>query len=171
MDEFWSLDKLLLMIGLFQFGLILMMFMILNMGKHKRKNKGKGKDKVNKNKINTSEALTDVSNKPANNDINLEPTLPEFINKPLPTEPIVIDTTPSNPPEIDLTYKIDISPELLTELLEISNNPAAIIDEAIRWWLRRRTIDDLDSGMRDRRYPVGLSSYDSRRSQKDLWND
>jgi hypothetical protein len=169
MYESWSQDKLLLMIGLFQFGLILMMFMILNMGKRKRKSK----DKEKKNHLNTPDAVTDVANTPANNEINLKPTLPDLINQPLPTppEPITVETAQTNPPEIDLTYKVDISPELLTELLEISDNPAAIIDEAIRWWLRRRTVDDLDSGMRDRRYPVGLRSHDSRRSSQNLWND
>jgi hypothetical protein len=80
-------------------------------------------------------------------------------------------TNQSNLPEIDLTYKVDIAPELLTELLEITDNPAAIVDEAIRWWLRRRNADDLDNGNRNRRYPVGLGAHDSRRSSQHLWND
>jgi hypothetical protein len=169
MYEFWSQDKLLLMIGLFQFGLILIMFMIFSMGKRKRNRK------VKSNNLNTSNAVTtDVTNNPINNEINLNSTLPYFIDQPLTTsaEPIGdIQASQANPTEIDLPQKVDIAPELLTELWEISNNPAAIVDEAIRWWLRRRNIDDLDSGMRDRRYQVGLRSHDAIRSSQHLWND
>ncbi|OYQ66121.1 hypothetical protein B9G53_05245 [Pseudanabaena sp. SR411] len=167
MYKFWSPDKLLLMIGLFQFGLILMMFMILSMGNRKNKNKHKGK--VNKNSLNTPEAVTDVADTSVNNEIALKPTLPDPINQPLPSPPEAItDPNQANPPEIDLTYKVDIAPELLTELLEISDNPAAIVDEAIRWWLRRRNVDSLDSGQRHRRYPVGISAP---RSLQNQWND
>jgi hypothetical protein len=160
MDEFWSPDKLLLMIGLFQFGLILMMFMILNMSKLQ----------ANKNNLNSTDAVANAS---ANSEINLSQTLPDPINQPLPSaSESITETNQANPPVIDLTndlvYKVDIAPELLTELLEISNNPAAIIDEAIRWWLRRRKVDSLDSGQRHRRYPVGISA---KRSLQDQWND
>lgn len=160
MDEFWSPDKLLLMIGLFQFGLILMMFMILNMSKLQ----------ANKNNLNSTDAVANAS---ANSEINLSQTLSEPINQPLPSaSESITETNQANPPAIDLTdelvYKVDIAPELLTELLEISNNPAAIVDEAIRWWLRRRNVDSLDSGQRHRRYPVGVSA---QRSLQDQWND
>ncbi|MEA5476540.1 hypothetical protein VB774_02805 [Pseudanabaena galeata UHCC 0370] len=160
MDEFWSPDKLLLMIGLFQFGLILMMFTILNMSKLQ----------VNKNNLNSTDA---VANDSANSEINLSQTLSEPINQPLPSaSESITETNQADPPAIALTdelvYKVDIAPELLTELLEISNNPAAIVDEAIRWWLRRRNVDSLDSGQRHRRYPVGVSA---QRSLQDQWND
>jgi hypothetical protein len=160
MDEFWSPDKLLLMIGLFQFGLILMMFMILNMSKLQ----------ANKNNLNSTDAVANAS---ANSEINLSQTLSDPINQPLPSaSESITETNQANPPAIDLTdelvYKVDIAPELLTELLEISNNPAAIVDEAIRWWLRRRNVDSLDSGQRHRRYPVGVSA---QRSLQDQWND
>ena len=69
-----------------------------------------------------------------------------------------------------LNYKVDIAPELLTELKEISDNPTAVIDEAIRWWLRRRTFDVLDA-FDDRPYRMGMRSNKSTRSPKDLWND
>ena len=160
MDELWSPDKLLLMIGLFQFGLILMMFMILNMSKLQ----------ANKNNLNSTDAVANAS---ANSEINLSQTLSEPINQPLPSaSESITETNQANPPAIDLNdelvYKVDIAPELLTELLEISNNPAAIVDEAIRWWLRRRNVDSLDSGQRHRRYPVGVSA---QRSLQDQWND
>lgn len=160
MDELWSPDKLLLMIGLFQFGLILMMFMILNMSKLQ----------ANKNNLNSTDAVANAS---ANSEINPSQTLSEPINQPLPSaSESITETNQANPPANDLTdelvYKVDIAPELLTELLEISNNPAAIVDEAIRWWLRRRNVDSLNSGQRHRRYPVGVSA---QRSLQDQWND
>jgi hypothetical protein len=156
MYEFWSPDKLLLMIGLFQFGLILMMFMILNMSKLQ----------ANKNNLNSTDAVANAS---ANSEINLNQTLPDPINQPLSAPPeSTTEPNQANPSDIDLTYKVDIAPELLTELLEISDNPAAIVDEAIRWWLRRRNVDSLDSGNRHRRYPVGISAT---RSLQNQWND
>ncbi len=84
-----------------------------------------------------------------------------------------VETTdiPVSSPEADL-YKIEISPELFTELLEISNNPAETVDEAIRWWLRRRTLyaleSSIDRGDRDR---LSSRSYSSKKSQPELWND
>ncbi|WP_434684535.1 hypothetical protein [Pseudanabaena minima] len=165
MYEFWSPDKLLLMIGLFQFGLILMMFMILSMSKRKSKPKGK----ANKNNLNTPDAVTDVANNLVNNEIDLKPTLSDPTNQPLIAPPeSITEPIQADPPAIDLTYKVDIAPELLTELLEISDNPAAIVDEAIRWWLRRRNVESLDSGTRHRRYPTGISAT---RSLQNQWND
>ena len=72
-------------------------------------------------------------------------------------------------PESDM-YKVAISPDLFTELLEISNNPAETVDEAIRWWLRRRTLNDLETSI-DRRDRLSSRSYRSNRSQQELWND
>lgn len=137
-----------------------MMFMILNMSKLQ----------ANKNNLNSTDAVANAS---ANSEINLSQTLSEPINQPLPSaSESITETNQANPPAIDLNdelvYKVDIAPELLTELLEISNNPAAIVDEAIRWWLRRRNVDSLDSGQRHRRYPVGVSA---QRSLQDQWND
>ena len=137
-----------------------MMFMILNMSKLQ----------ANKNNLNSTDAVANAS---ANSEINLSQTLSDPINQPLPSaSESITETNQANPPAIDLTdelvYKVDIAPELLTELLEISNNPAAIVDEAIRWWLRRRNVDSLDSGQRHRRYPVGISA---QRSLQDQWND
>ncbi|MFN5263349.1 MAG: hypothetical protein ACK5EH_13275, partial [Pseudanabaena sp.] len=65
----------------------------------------------------------DAVNNLANNEISLEPKLTDLSDQPLPSslDPI---TNQSNLPEIDLTYKVDIAPELLTELLEITDNPA-----------------------------------------------
>ncbi len=159
MDEFWSQDKLFLMIGLFQFGLILIMFMIFSVSNRK----------VNNDNPNKSDALTDVANNRVNHEINLSSALTDRSDQLLGSAPDPI-ANQANLTEIDLTDKVNISPELLTELWEISDNPATIVDEAIRWWLRRRNADDLDSGHRDRRYPVGLRSHDSRSSQH-LWND
>lgn len=144
-----------------------MMFMILSMGKRKNKNKHKGK--VNKNSLNTPDVVTDVADTSGNYEIALKPTVPDPINQSLPSSPeAIIEPNQANPTEIDLTYKVDIAPELLTELLEISDNPAAIVDEAIRWWLRRRNVDSLDSGTRHRRYPTGISAT---RSLQNQWND
>jgi len=78
---------------------------------------------------------------------------------------------PDANPESDM-YKVAISPDLFTELLEISNNPAETVDEAIRWWLRRRTLNALETSIdRDRRDRLSSRSYSSKRSQQDLWND
>jgi hypothetical protein len=164
MDEFWSQDKLILTIGLFQFGLIFIMFIILSVSNRKVSNR-----KVNNDKPNTSDALTDVANNLVNHEINLISALTDRSDQPVASSPDAI-ADQANLTEIDLTYKVNIAPELLTELWEISDNPALIVDEAIRWWLRRRNADDLDNGNRDRRRPVGVRSHDLRSSQH-LWND
>jgi hypothetical protein len=169
MDEFWSQDKLILMIGLFQFGLIFIMFIILSVSNRKVSNRKVNNRKVNNDKPNTSDALTDVANNLVNHEINLISALTDRSDQPVASSPDPI-ANQANLTEIDLTDKVNISPELLTKLWEISDNPAAIVDEAIRWWLRRRNADDLDNGNRNRRYPVGLKSHDLRSSQH-LWND
>ena len=181
MYEFWLKEKLILIIGLFQFGLILIMFSIINLSKLIwRKLTLDKRDVSNQNNLNEIKSaaiapsspnnVKDAVNNLANNEISLEGQLTDLSDQPLASSPDAI-ANQSNLPKIDLTYKVDIAPELLTELSEITDNPAAIIDEAIRWWLRRRNADDLDSGNRDRRYPVGLRSHDSRRASQHLWND
>lgn len=62
---------------------------------------------------------------------------------------------------------VEISPEIFAELTEISSDPAAAVDEAIRWWLRRRLID-MDNGGGGRK---SLRSSESWRSQQQSWND
>ncbi len=181
MFEFWLKEKLLLIIGLFQFGLILLMFSIINVSKLIwRKLTLDQQDVSNQNNVNEIKSAViapsspnnakDAVNNLVNNEISLEGNLTDHCDQPLASSPDSIENQ-SNLPEIDLTYKVDIAPELLTELLEITNNPAEIIDEAIRWWLRRRNADDLDNGNRNRRYPVGLRAHDSMRSSQHLWND
>jgi cell division protein FtsB len=181
MFEFWLKEKLLLIIGLFQFGLILIMVTIINLSKLIwRKLILDKQDVSNQSNLNEIKSAAiapsspnnakDVVNNLANNEISLEAQLTDLSDQSLVSSTDLI-ANQANLPEIDPTYKVDIAPELLTELLEITDNPAAIIDEAIRWWLRRRNADDLDNGNRDRRYPVSLRSYDSRRSLQDTWND
>ncbi|GBO52882.1 hypothetical protein APA_683 [Pseudanabaena sp. lw0831] len=181
MYEFWLKERLILIIGLFQFGLILIMFTIVNLSKLIwRKLTLDKQDVSNQNNLNEIKSAAiapsspnnakDAVNNLANNEISLEGKLTDHSDQASASSP---DPTANqaNLPEIDLSYKVDIAPELLTELLEITDNPAAIIDEAIRSWLRRRNADDLDSGNRDRRFPVGLRSHDSRRASQHLWND
>jgi hypothetical protein len=150
MYEFWSQDKLLLMIGVFQFGLILFMFIIFN---------------VSDDNSNLSDTEAATSREPISPDRSNQLS-DQFLTIQLEPKAVIM----TEQPEVDLTYKVDITPELLTELLEISNDPAATIDEAIRWWLRRRNLDVLDSS-KDRRYRVGINSYSSQRSLQDQWND
>jgi hypothetical protein len=150
MYEFWSQDKLLLMIGVFQFGLILFMFIIFN---------------VSDDNSNLSDTEAATSREPISPDRSNQLS-DQFLTIQLEPKAVIM----TEQPEVDLTYKVDIAPELLTELLEISNDPAATIDEAIRWWLRRRNLDVLDSS-KDRRYRVGINSYSSQRSLQDQWND
>ncbi len=168
MYEFWLKEKLLLIIGLFQFGLILIVFTIINLSKLIWRrlilDKQNTSAESNLNEIksvaiapSSLDEVKDAMNNIVNHQINPESTLPE-------------STIESELTKSDLTYKVDIAPELLTELREISKDPAAIIDEAIRWWLRRRTFDILDSSS-DRPYRVGMKSGSSKRSQQDLWND
>ena len=63
--------------------------------------------------------------------------------------------------------RIEIAPELFAELQEISGDPSVAMDEAIRWWLRRRFTDS-DSDLIDRK---NMSSPESWRSQQHKWND
>lgn len=213
MHEFWLKEKLLLIIGLFQFGLILIMFTIVNLSKliwrrlsFDNRNMSEA-DSLNEVEfaaiapsLEVSNQEKDAMNSPVNHENHeksLELTSPELnvdplmdrseINTTITTviAPDVHEEALTSPhevdipearipeahiPEIDLTYKIDIAPELLTELKEISNDPTAVIDEAIRWWLRRRTFDVLDASS-DRKHRVGMKSQSSKRSSQDLWND
>ncbi len=61
---------------------------------------------------------------------------------------------------------VEISPEIYAELVEISSDPSAAVEEAIRWWLRRRLVDvNTDSNR------PSLRSSESWRSQQNKWND
>ncbi len=194
MYEFWVKERLLLTIGLFQFGLILIMFTIMNFSKLIwRKlvwDKRNISEQNNLNKIKSAKSaaivpssavdkavanqMKDAMNNPANHEKNLTQTMPDLNIEPLINQPEVMPAIESESIkvdlEVDLTYKVDIAPDLLTELKEISNDPAAMIDEAIRWWLRRRTFDILDSSS-DRQDRVGLKSNSSKRLSHSLWND
>lgn len=181
MYEFWLKEKLLLIIGLSQFGLVLIMFTIINLSKLISRrlilDKQNISEESNLNEIksvaiasSSLDEVKDAMNNFVNPQINPESTLPDRSDELLTTQPKL---TTANDPKLakgDLTYKVDIAPELLTELREISKDPAATIDEAIRWWLRRRTFDILDSSS-DRPYRVGMRSGSSKRSQQELWND
>ena len=188
MHDFWLKDKLILLIGLFQFGLVLIVMSVVNLIKLIWK-KQNIVDTNSPNEIksaatsfsNVSEARSDEITNQLPNELPNE--LKDAVSNPLNPEtshepPLVnpndsdrIDSLEQDQLEVnDLNYKVDIAPELLTELKEISDDPTAIIDEAIRWWLRRRTFEVLDASD-DRPDRMGMRSNKSRRSAKDLWND
>ncbi|PZV13535.1 MAG: hypothetical protein DCF20_14860 [Pseudanabaena sp.] len=180
MYEFWLKEKLIFIIGLFQFGLILIMFAIVNLSKLIwRKLTLDKQDVSNQNNLNEIKSAAiapsspnnakDPVNNLVNNEISLEEQLTERSEELLVAQPS-LTTENISLPEDDLTYKVEIAPELLKEIKEISSDPATVIDEAIRWWLRRRTLDVLNSSD-DRPYRVGMRSNRSQRSQQDLWND
>jgi len=73
----------------------------------------------------------------------------------------------ANQPVLASKPCIEISPELFAELIEVSNDPTAAVDEANRWWLRRRLVDD-DSINPNRK---NLRSTESWRVQQQSWND
>ncbi len=174
------------MIGLSQFGLVLMMFIIINLSQRKLGKSNMSNNSLQSNTNPTSSATIATSRLNAilnpidklegdrssirnthqlSTSISID--LPELITD-LQNE--TGDCSDANP-ESDI-YKIAISPDLFTELLEISNNPAKTVDEAIRWWLRRRTLDSLETSIdRDRRDRLSSRSYSSKRSQQELWND
>jgi hypothetical protein len=194
MHEFWLKDKLILLIGLFQFGLVLIVMAAVNLVKMiwSRQN------------IVDTNSPNEIANQTANQTANvaiasnsLSEVESDQLTKQVPTDlkdevsnlsnhqnqithdPALVNLNESD--RIDLleqqqleanalNCKVDIAPELLTELKEISNDPTAIIDEAIRWWLRRRTLEVLDASD-DRPYRMGMRSNKSKRSAKDLWND
>ncbi len=181
MYEFWLKEKLLLIVGLFQFGLVFIMFTIINLSKLIWRRLISGKQDIseesNLNEIKSAaiapssfEEVKDAMNNLVNHQTSPESTLSDCSDELLTTQPKLTAAADPKLAEGDLTYKVDIAPELLTELREISQDPAATIDEAIRWWLRRRTFDILDSSS-DRPYRVGMRSGSSKRSQQDLWND
>jgi hypothetical protein len=194
MHEFWLKDKLILLIGLFQFGLVLIVMAAVNLVKMiwSRQNI------VDTNSPNV--IANETANQTANVAIasnSLSEVESDQLSKQVPTDlkdevsnlsnhqnqishdPALVNLSESD--RIDLleqqqleanalNCKVDIDPELLTELKEISNDPTAIIDEAIRWWLRRRTLEVLDASD-DRPYRMGMRSNKSKRSSQDLWND
>jgi len=184
MYEFWTQNKLLLMIGLSQFGFVLMMFIIINISQRKLGKSPMSNDNSPNSNPNLSSAAiaanrlnavlspkdspeADQTSISSNNELNT----PIFSDPQESNQDMPIDTS-------DLLearsgsdiYKIAISPELFTELLEISNNPAETVDEAIRWWLHRRNLNALETSM-DRRDRLSSRSYSSKRSQQELWND
>ena len=70
--------------------------------------------------------------------------------------------------------RVEIAPELFAELKEISGDVSVAMDEAIRWWLRRRLIDT-DSDCDDLVDRKNMSSTEfwrsPQKSQQDKWND
>ena len=192
MDELWQQDKLILVIGLFQFGIILLMSFIFNRNQPKVSDQSIMKpitqDKSNAMSEQSSHLIAKQLPQPmsandsdANGDANGETN-----NDPMaitdgkiataasesPSLNVDLSTNPLSKPlsEADTSYSVEISPELFKELLEISNNPAATVDEAIRWWLRRRTLDTINS-VNDRRDRLGLRSHRSWKSLEESWND
>ena len=72
----------------------------------------------------------------------------------------------NQPPALPRKHYVEVSPEIFAELSEISDDPSASVDEAIRWWLRRRLVDTESSASR-----TSLRSSASWRSQQQNWND
>jgi len=184
MHEFWLKDKLILLIGLFQFGLILIVMTVVNLIKLILR-KQNIVDTNSPNEIKPAAiALSDFSDELTNQGQNeLKDAVSNASNNELSHDPAQvnlsesdrIDSLEQDQPEVsdpnyDLNYKVEIAPELLTELKEISDDPAAVIDEAIRWWLRRRMLDVLDASD-DRPDRLGMRSNKLKRSAKDMWND
>jgi hypothetical protein len=184
MFELLIQNKLLVMIGLSQFGLVLMMFIIINLSQRWLGKSSMSNNSLNPNPKPTPSAAIATSRlnailKPRNNlegdassirnihelNTSISIDLPELITD-MQNE---TGDRPDANPESDM-YKVAISPDLFTELLEISNNPAETVDEAIRWWLRRRTLNALETSI-DRRDRLSSRSYSSKRSQQELWND
>ena len=195
MDELWQQDKLILVIGLFQFGIISLMSFIFNSNQPKVSDQAIMKplpqDKSNAMSEQSSHLIAKQLPQPmiandsdANGETNGEtnndlmaiadgkiataPSEAPSLNVDLSTNSL--SRPLSKPLEADTAYSIEISPELFKELLEISNNPAATVDEAIRWWLRRRTLDTINS-VSDRRDRLGLRSHRSWKSLEESWND
>lgn len=170
MDELWQQDKLvlvILVIGLFQYGIISLISLILNI--------------LNSNLFKVSNPTVMKSLTQDQPNAIPEPSSPAIADQ-LPhttsapdseanrnVQPEALDLNSSST-EVSTSYSIEISPELFKELLEISNNPAATVDEAIRWWLRRRTLDTIGS-VGDRRDRSGMRSHQSRKSLENSWND
>ncbi|MBD2177331.1 hypothetical protein H6F42_10455 [Pseudanabaena sp. FACHB-1998] len=193
MNEFWPQDKLILIIGLFQFGLIFFMFMILSLSKRYVSNDHSSQElpttAIAPNPSAAASKVTNGNNLPtapntlttnailsANNELAPESNIPTNSSDPDVSNSSSAIPDPNSETvansEIDSAYNVTIAPELFTELLEISNNPAEMVDEAIRWWLRRRNLESLDTSLDlERRYRVGMRSPNSKRSQQDLWND
>lgn len=188
MDELWQQDKLILVIGLFQFGIILLMSFIFNRNQPKVSDQSIMKpitqDKSNAMSEQSSHLIAKQLPQPmsandsdANGETNNDPMAIAdgkiaTAASESPSLNVDLSTNPLSKPlsEADTSYSVEISPELFKELLEISNNPAATVDEAIRWWLRRRTLDTINS-VNDRRDRLGLRSHRSWKSLEESWND
>ncbi len=183
MDELWQQDKLILMIGLFQYGIISLMSLILNIIQSKVSDqvvmKTLSQDQPNAmpeqsshltaNQLPQSMSANGEVNGEINSDIG---AIVEGNNNNAQGEPrsLNVDSLTNSISEVATPYSIEISPELFKELLEISNNPAATVDEAIRWWLRRRTLDTIKS-VSDRRDRQGMRSERAWKSLENSWND
>ena len=179
MHEFWLKDKLILLIGLFQFGLVLIVMAAVNLVKMiwDRQNiiDTNSPNEIANQTANVSIASNSLSEVESDqltqqvpNDLKDEVSNLSNHQNQISHDPALVNLSESD--RIDSLCKVDIAPELLTELKEISDDPTAIIDEAIRWWLRRRTFEVLDASD-DRPDRMGMRSNKSRRSAKDLWND
>jgi hypothetical protein len=192
MYEFWLKDNRILIIGLFQFGLLLIVMAVVNLIKLIRRDQVPVAANAPNEIESVAIALSDFSEAKSDEITNQLPNeLKDAVSNPLNPEtshepPLVnpndsdrLDSPEQDQLEVnalehdldcDLNYKVEIAPELLTELKEISDDPAAVIDEAIRWWLRRRMLDVLDASD-DRPDRLGMRSNKLKRSAKDLWND
>ncbi|NUN64894.1 hypothetical protein HCU40_09050 [Pseudanabaena biceps] len=128
--------------------------------------------------IRTSENPEFIKNLP--NDETRSEVIAEIRKESLISTDLDIANSELNPEDINITSEfttesrsfsrkpsVEISPEIFAELTEISSDPAAAVDEAIRWWLRRRLID-VDNGGGGRK---SLRSSESWRSQQQSWND
>ncbi|MCY7332050.1 MAG: hypothetical protein LH649_05195 [Pseudanabaena sp. CAN_BIN31] len=99
-------------------------------------------------------------------EINREMMIPIATQSP-EADLIIEPTEIAHQPILVSKPSIEISPELFAELVEISSDPTAAVDEAIRWWLRRRLVDD-NSISPNRK---NLRSSESWRVQQQSWND
>ena len=79
---------------------------------------------------------------------------------------MTIDSSPDHSAIAPRRPSVEISPEIYAELVEISSDPSAAVEEAIRWWLRRRLVDISTDSNRP-----SLRSSESWRSQQNKWND
>jgi hypothetical protein len=112
-------------------------------------------------RTNENEEFAENASSRENNREMMIPIAPQSTEIDLITEPI------ANQPVLASKPCIEISPELFAELIEVSSDPTAAVDEAIRWWLRRRLVDD-DSINPNRK---NLRSSESWRVQQQSWND
>jgi hypothetical protein len=185
MDEWWQQEKYILVIGIFQYGIISIISLLLNSNLFKVSNptvmKSLTQDPSNAMPEQISPTIanqlrhpTSAPDSKANGEVNIVvdsdlTAIAVNSSSNVQRESLALDVNTSKI-EVGVSYSIEISPELFKELLEISNNPAATVDEAIRWWLRRRTLDTLKP-VDDRRDRSGMRSHQSRKFLENSWND